>query len=268
MAFSHYLLRRAFPAWVAGASASRRREPRRAAPVLDSLESRVVLSRFGGMGSRAAAKLATAAVARPDSASTTNLTLNGGSAGACDVGLGATRDAQLTAELQTLRTDVNAALAGSSATDAQRLALRTDLQGLAGSGFRFDRATLAPVVDSVLTTLADGTYDSDATVAAANQAAFTALFSANTSVTQTTIDQTYADVVAIARGLNLSTEELSTLATDRAAIAASLARLGITTTNHDPAQTNLDFILSPGFGRGFGSRIGGGFGHRPGRGRS
>lgn len=255
MAFSQYVLRRLMPALIGGAPSPERRRTRRSTPTLDSLEGRVVLSRFGGLGSRAAARLATAAAANTDSSSTTSLTLTGGSAGACGAGLGSVQDEQLASELETLRTDVGAVLSGSAVTDAQRLAPRTDLRTLAAAGFRFDKATLAPVVDSLLAALADGTYDSDAAVSAANRAAFTALFSGS-SVSQATIDRTYTDIVAVARGLDISTDELNTLAADREAIQASLARLGITSTR-GAGQTNLDFILSPGGGGGYGRRRGG-----------
>lgn len=259
MGYSHYLLRRLIPV-LGGPTSPARRRSHRAAPTLDALEGRVVLSRFGGLGSHAAARLATAAVANTTSSSTTNLTLTGGSAGACGTNLGGVQDAQLATELQTLRTDVNAVVAGSAVTDAQRLALRTDLNTLSTAGFRFDKATLAPVVDSLLTSLANGTYDAaDGTVAAANKAAFAALFAGNTSVTQATIDQTYGDIVAVARGMNISSDELSKLSADRTAIQASLTRLGITSTQ-DAGQSNLDLILSPGGGGGFGR-------HRGGRGR-
>lgn len=260
MADSRKFLRRLLAAFV-GDSSSQRRRPLQSAPMLDALEERVVLSHFGHHLSARASRLAVAAIARSDSATTTNLTLTGGSAGACSGGVAGVQDAQLAAELKTLRTDVNSVLSGSTVTDAQRLALRTDLDTLADADFKFDKATLGPVVDSLLSTLADGTYDSDATVAAANKDAFTALF-AGTTVSQDTIDKTYTDIVAIARNLNISTDELTTLSADRAAVQASLTRLGISTSK-DVGQTNLDFILSPGGGGGFGR----GFGGHRGRGR-
>lgn len=171
-------------------------------------------------------------------------------------GRGFTQDADLTAHLQQLQADTNAILAGSTVTDAQRLALRTDLRSIAQAGLRVDKSALSSVVDSLRTTLADGTYDSDASVAQANRDAFNALFSGS-SVDQTRIDQTCTDLVAIARNRNNSTDELSTLSADRAAIQADLTRLGIDST-HAPSQSNADLVLGG---------LGGGFGHRRGRGQ-
>ena len=97
-----------------------------------------------------------------------------------------------------------------------------------------DRTALATVADNLLTTLADGTYDSSATVSAASKTAFAAAFT-GTGVDQTQVTQAYTDFVAVARGLNLTSAELTTLAADRTAIQADFTRLGINTTgDHGP----------------------------------
>jgi hypothetical protein len=263
-------LRRRIRTWN-GTPATRRR-PRGLAPQLDGLEGRVVLSRIGlggqGLAARAAAnRLAPAAVASLRSArlapatATPTTTPCAGRHG----GPGAVQDAQFQADMETLRADTQAVLAGSTVTDAQRLALGDDLRAIARAGFEIDRTAFGAVADSLLTALADGTYDSDPTVAAAIEQSFKDLFTGS-SVEGTLVQTTYDDFVAVARGLNVSTDELSKLAADRAAIQADLTRLGLdtTATGHGPGQgTNLELILGRGPGRG----PGGPGGHRGGRGR-
>jgi hypothetical protein len=180
-------------------------------------------------------------------------------------------DTQLKTDLNTLRTDLNGVIAGSGATDAQRLALRSDLRAVrdANTSFMPDRKALGAVADSLLTAIADGTYDSDSTVADSIKTSFTNVFSGS-NIDSSLIDQTYADFVAVARGLNISSDELKTLANDRAAIQADLTRLGIdTSTGHSVlySSSNLDLILGGGprgFGRGPGDlgEAPGGFGGR------
>src|SRR5439155_2865107 len=117
-----------------------------------------------------------------------------------------------------------------------------------------DKSALATVADNLLTAIADGSYDSNTATAASIKTAFTAAFS-GTSVDQTQIDQAFTDFVAVARGLNLSTPELTTLAGDRTAIQADLTRLGISTTDGHQSS-NLDLILGRGAGFGFGGHGG------------
>jgi hypothetical protein len=245
------------------------RRPRALAPQLDGLEGRVVLSRIGLGGQGVAARVATARMVPAAVASlrTARIAPAAASTGTtttpptCQGRGGPVQDAQLQVNLETLRTDTNAVLIGSAVTDAQRLALGNDLRAIAQAGFQIDRTAFGKVADSLLTALADGTYDADATRAAAIGQSFQDLF-ANSSVDRTRIDATYTDLVAVARGLNVSTDELNTLAADRAAIQADLTRLGIdTSTDHGSGTgSNLELIL----GRGPG---GPGGGHRGGRGR-
>ncbi len=251
--FAQRLIRR----WWHGLNRPPTRASRHLAPQLHPLEDRVVLSRFGGFepggfsslrfggsrpfsgGNSVNANGSTSSAGTDTGSTTLAASLRRGRGGRNVI-----QDADLTAHLEQLRNDQLAVLSGSSVTDAQRLALRTDLRDLGEAGVCLDPATLAPVIDSLLTTLADGTYDSDATVARANQDAFNALF-ADTGVDQTLIDKTYTDIVAIARNLNLSTDGLTQLAADREAIDADLERLGFTSTRGF-SQSNLDLILSPG----------------------
>ena len=240
MPFSHYLLGRLKAAQAAPASPRRSGQ---AAPTFDNLEGRALMAHFGG--GHAARHLAGSAIFGDAGASSaTTATRTGGHHGGSIA-----RDAQLTADLATLRTDLDSVLAGSSVTDAQRLALRTDLRTIATAGFRVDKAALAPVVDSLLTALADGSYDSDAATAQSIRDSFDALFT-DSGVDSTLIDQTFTDIVAVARNLNVSTDELTTLAADRSAIQADLTRLGIDGTGRGfkALGSNLDLVLS-GTGR-------------------
>jgi hypothetical protein len=238
----------------AGFRTSRPRRPRQATLSLESLEGRVVPA-HGGL--RAAAfRAAAAQAARTSQVSTTaNLAgqalaarggIRGARAGSLSSGTGASQDTQLTTDLQKLRTNLNAVLAGSGATDAQRLALRTDFRSISEAGFQVNKDGLATVADSVLTALANG---ADPATDTAIQTAFNAQFTGGTD-TSGLIAQAYTDFVAVARALNLDATELSTLAADRTAIAADYTRLGITGRTPTP---DLDLILS-----GVGGHLGGG----------
>lgn len=179
-----------------------------------------------------------------------------GRGGFGDMGRPAPIDEQLAEHMNQLRTDMESVLSGSAVTDAQRLALSQDLRVIADAGLRLDPTKLQPIADTLLTAVADGTYDSNAETAASIRTSFDALFT-DSSVDSTVIDKTYNDLVAVAKGLNLSTEELNTLTADRAAIAADLERLGIDTTDHPGPQgpsSNLEFLLAPGFGHFRGRR--------------
>jgi hypothetical protein len=162
------------------------------------------------------------------------------------------QDAQLAQHQQTLQTDLNGALAGSTVTDAQRLALKNDLRAIVQAGVTVNKTALATVADSLLTALADGTYDAKQ---ASIQAAFTAAFTGASGAALTTdqaalVATAFGDFVTVARGLNLDSTELTTLAADRSAIQADLTRLGITSTNGHAQSSNLDLIVSLGFGGG------------------
>lgn len=272
MARSRYTLLQRLSAWGGGLPTKPRR-PRQVDPRLDRLEGRVVPSCLGLTDTALTAQSTAAEVGLTDGTTATSaastasstptttgfafpggpLALRGGNFRRGG-GRGFIGDEQLNEDLQQLRTDLSGVLSGSSVTDAQRLALRTDFRAIAETGFRVDKEALGTVVDSLLTALADGTYDSDATVAQSIEESFDALF-ADSSVDQTLIDQTYADLVAVARGLDISTEELDTLAADREAIQADLERLGIDAAKQGGpgwSTSNLDLVLSPGFGFGRG----------------
>lgn len=242
------LLRRLFATVGHGSPTVRPRRPRAAAPQLDSLEGRVVLSRLGIAG-HGVTRLAATQVEQSSTASTSLGLISGASATCNGRGI---QDAQLQADQQTLRTDLNAVVAGSSVTDAQRLTLRNDFRAIANASVTVDRTALATVADNLLTSIANGTYDADASTL---QAAFTAAFSGTNGAALTT-DQTalvttaYNDFVTVAKGLNVDTTELSKLSADRTAIQADLTRLGIDTTSGYGQSSSLDLILGSALGGG------------------
>ena len=199
------------------------RRIRRADPQLDTLEGCVVLSRFGFPGQGfdpgsfpgGAAEMPKFGGSRGP---------RGGDSGRGGPGL--IQDAQLKTDLEKLRTDTDAVVAGSTLTDAQRKALAQDLRSLAKAGVRVDPEVLKPVTETLLARLADKTYDSDPAVAQSVHDSFTAIFK-DTEADSTLLEQTYADYLTVSRNLNISTDELSTLATDPAAVQADFDRLGV-----------------------------------------
>jgi hypothetical protein len=226
------------------------RRPRQSVPTLVCLEDRVVLSHIGISRQGLSSNLSKAQSAQT-SATGSTASLPGGNGGGCGVA-GGVQDAQLAQHQQTLQTDLNAALAGSTVTDAQRLALKNDLRAIVQAGVTVNKTALATVADSLLTALANGTYDANqASIRGAFTAAFTGASGAALTTDQAALVATaYGDFVTVARGLNLDSTGLTTLATDRAAIQADLTRLGITSTNGHAQSSNLDLIVSLGFGGG------------------
>jgi hypothetical protein len=221
-----------------GTPPARRRRPRQVDLSCESLEGRVVPS-HGGL--RAAAFRA--AAVQTSQAST--LAARGGPrarGGSGGTSTGTTQDATLTADLQKLRTHVTAVLSGSAATDALRVALKTDFRSIRDAGFTVNKTALATVADNVLTAIANG---ADPTV---YQADFSAAFTGGTD-TSGLIARTFTDFVAVARALNIDTTELSNLTADRTAIAADYTRLGITGRG---VTSNLDLILEGPGGVGHG----------------
>jgi hypothetical protein len=235
MAPSKNILRRLISTLAGDSPSPSRRRPRQAVPMLDRLEERVVLSHGHHVH-----QLATVAhVSTTTGAATTGTTTS--------TTTSATQDATLTADLKQFQTDLTTALAGSTVTDAQRLALNNDLMTIRQAGVTIDTTALMTVADTLLTDLANGTYDSDPATAAAVKTAFTAAFS-GTGLNQTQITQAFTDFVTVARNLNITSAELTTLATDRAAIQADFTRLGITNTHGYGVSSNLDLITGRVFG--------------------
>lgn len=259
------LLRRMVSLFGEAAPKPLRKRTRQLGLSLEALEERKVLSQIGGLGSVTAMPLSNHANGRTlsvDTAKASTLPMTSSSHGMQvemirghhKMGRGHHMGPhqQLDAQMATLRVDMIFAQTGSTVTVAQRTALKTDLRSLEKSGFRVDKVAVDPVVTSLLTTLADGSYNKVAGVSTKNHNDFKALF-AGSSVSQATIDTTYQDLVTVARGLNISTKQLATLTTDQAAVQASLKSLGITSEKgHEVSLTNL--LTPPGTEMGSGPR--------------
>lgn len=258
-----------------------RRRSTKLVPVCDGMEDRALLSHMGigrGHGHGRAAvsaqvgksSLATVAAQQVQTASATNSTTDPGKG----FGPGGVQDTQLSTDLGKLRTDLNSIIGGSGVTDAQRQALRTDLFNVFKTGAKPDMAAFGTFANNLITSIADGSYNSKA---ASLQSDFNALFTGAT-VEQATLDQTFTDLVIVAKGLNIDSTELATLKSDQDAIQADFTRLNINPPDSTPDSTPkidhaaLDLILGgggghgPGFGGDHGHGRGPGRGFGPGRG--
>ncbi|QEH37038.1 hypothetical protein OJF2_56230 [Aquisphaera giovannonii] len=241
---------------------SRAARSHRATPSLTALEGRIALSHFGAHAHVAAHVVAH----RRPSSIPTGTTTGESSPG----GTSSTQNNQLRTDLQQLQADVKAVLSASSVTDAQRQALNGDFAALCNAGVTVDRTALQAVATTLLTDIANGSYDANAT---SIQSSFTAAFSgtsgaALTGDQATLVNTAYGDFVTVAKGLNATTDQLTAIANDQTAIQADLTNLGLSTTNHPGQAAQLDLILGgPAGDLGAGGFRGphGGFGHGHGR---
>lgn len=162
------------------------------------------------------------------------------------------QDEQLAEHQETLRTDLEAIIGESGVTDAQRWAFRKDIRALAEADLQLDPEALSPVADDVFSAIADGSFDANLeTIRGDFAATFSASADDEGSLTDeelTLVNQTFDHFVAIAKGLNLTTDKLDVLTADRKAIQDDLDRLEVDSTAAPVASTNLDLILSPGQG--------------------
>jgi hypothetical protein len=126
--------------------------------------------------------------------------------------------AQLQADLLKLQTELQslAAKSGLTIADIQNLAI--DSQSINQAGFRFDYQSLKQVISELATAVAGGTSTSQA------QSDFTALFSGST-VLATTINTAFSDLTKAIQDSNVLPGDLTTVATDQAAIRADLKNL-------------------------------------------
>jgi hypothetical protein len=221
--------------WWGGPSSPPSSRRRRAELSMDILEGRVVLSSFGGARQGLAARLARGGqgVQVGSLSSGGGASLRGGRGGS----RGVAQDAELTTLLDAYRADVNSILLGSSATDAQRQALSNAFRAISTAGFEVDKDALAPVADSLLAALADGSLS--AAEQESVQTAFNALF-ADSAVDETLISEAFAAFVAVADNLDIDQAELDDLNADRQAISDYYTGLGITAR----VPSSLDLILS------------------------
>ncbi len=124
---------------------------------------------------------------------------------------------QLQADVQKLQTELQSLAEKSGLTIADEQSLTNDGQAIAQDGFYFKASTLNPVISELATAVAGGTSTSQALTD------FTALFS--TSVSSTTITNTFNDLVKAIQDSAVTTTDLSTVAADQAAIQADLKNL-------------------------------------------
>ena len=184
-----------------------------AAPGMEKLEDRVVLSGAGGgslLGSLSYVGVVTSPVIVP--AQTTIPRLPGMSTA---VGSELT---QLNSDEEALLTELQTLAAKSGVTIADLESLTTDSQSIAQSGFHFDSQTLNPVISQLATAVASGTAPAQA------PSYFTALFSGS-KVSSTVINSTYSDLVKAIGDSGVTTTDLSTVASDEAAIQTDLSDL-------------------------------------------
>jgi len=151
---------------------------------------------------------------------------------------------QLTADLQTLRTDEHGLLAKSQVTVAQSVALQDDLRAI-------DKASTSAATQATLKTFQDEVKSIGATLPTADRRAklvsdFTDMVKSRGVTDQTLIDKTVADAEAIVTASGVTADDLARLTADRTAI-----------------KTDLDASAPAGAPDG----PGGGFSHTPGLGR-
>jgi len=125
---------------------------------------------------------------------------------------------QLQADVQKLRAELQALAEKSSVTVADLQALTFDGQAISQAGLYLNVHTLNPVISELATAVAGGSSTTQA------QTDFTGVFS-GTSVSTATITTTFNDVVKAIQDSNVTTTDLTTVATDQAAIQADLKKL-------------------------------------------
>ena len=139
------------------------------------------------------------------------------------VGVSASAFAQLTSDVQKLQAELQTLATRSGVTIADLESLSTDGQAIAQAGFHFDGQTLNPVISELATAVAGN----GSTVQA--QRDFTTLFNGS-SVSATVITTTFGDLVKAIGDSKVMPADLSTVASDEAAIQTDLQDLHKTTT--------------------------------------
>ncbi|MBX6316186.1 MAG: hypothetical protein IRY99_25235 [Isosphaeraceae bacterium] len=226
MRFSGKLWRSLVSGWRDRSPAVMPRRSRRAGLSWDCLEGRAVLSHFGGFH-------------HGFGGFGGGLPLRGGSSGS-------TRNSQLTQDLQTLRNDIRTIQSQSAVTVAELVALRSDFQAIAQTGFRINRQALQQFENDLVTAVAAGTTDTSAL-----QMEFNNLFTGS-SVSPTLINRTFNDALKIAQDSHITTADLNTIAADQAKIQADLAAnggssLGGRSCGGGIASASPVHLLIPGF---------------------
>ncbi len=125
---------------------------------------------------------------------------------------------QLDADQQALQTELQTLAINSGAKIQDLQNITADSEAIAQGGFTFDQNTLNPVISELATAVAGGASTSQA------QADWSALFSGS-SVSQTTTDSAFADLVKAIQDSDVTTTDLATVASDQAAITADISNL-------------------------------------------
>jgi cell division protein FtsB len=196
-----------------GRSRRARRLERCDAPILEMLENRVVLSGAGSgslLGSLSYVGVVTSPIIVPAESIVPVLPW-----------LSANQDSQLTqlnSDVQKLQNEFKTLAAKSGVTVADLEMLTTDSQSITKAGFHFNAQSLNKVVAELATAVAGGTSTAQA------ESDFTALFSGS-SVSSTVINTTFSDLVKAVGDSAVTTTDLSTVASDEAAVQTDLGKL-------------------------------------------
>jgi cell division protein FtsB len=181
---------------------SRSQRARLAAFACEALESRVVLSDWGGGNSLASALSYVGVVTGPVEV--------GGHAGHEHDDHGS-QSSQLPTDIQALQTKLQTLAAKSALTIADISNLAADSGAIQSAGFSIDFANLKKAVSELASAVASGSSTSQA------QTDFNNLFSGS-SVSQTVIDKAFSDLVQAITDSKVTATDLSTVAADEAAI--------------------------------------------------
>ncbi len=130
-----------------------------------------------------------------------------------------TEVSQLQTDWKALVTELQSLAAKSGVTVADIESLALDSQSIGQAGYHFNASSLHSVVSELATAVAGGTSTSQA------QSDWTALFSSS-SVSTTVVTSTFNDLVKAIQDSNVTTTDLTTVASDEAAIQTDLTNLG------------------------------------------
>jgi len=125
---------------------------------------------------------------------------------------------QLKADIAKLQAELQSLATKSGLTIADLESLTIDGQSIAQAGFHFNPQTLNPVISQLAAAVAGGTLTTQA------QTAFTNLFTGS-SVSTTVINTTFGDLVKAIGDSKVTPTDLSTVASDEAAIQTDLQNL-------------------------------------------
>ena len=150
---------------------------------------------------------------------------------------------QLKSDVQKLEAELVTLAEKSSLTVADLQNLTTDGQAINQAGFHFDVQTLLPVISELATAVAGNSPTTQA------QTDFTSLFGSS-SVLTATITTTFNDLVKAIQDSNVTTGDLTTVASDQAAIQADLKKLAPVLPITPPVPIIPVLPILPGSGSG------------------